>query len=373
MALTLRGKIWWYRFSFEGQFIQESAKTKNRSEAQEAELNRKRELRDSLMGVENRQDRTRTIKEVGQTFLADYKLRYPHAVGMPYEVDHVTRRLGAKMISQIDIETVREYQRKRRSEDGAAPKTINGEVSTLFRIMEKRGDMLREEFRRRRLNLKVENEIGKAYSDSEMERMFEAAKSIADRSPSIHFALRLALNGGMRDAEIKKLRWSQIDFTRNILTVGKAKTKAGTGRLVPLNGELLAAFIAHRDWYLKKFLVKNVAELNHNWYVFPFGRRGYMEPQKPVTTFKTAWTSVRAKAGVTGRWHDTRHTVVSDMLEAGASAATVKATVGHVSNRILERYTHANVDAQRRAVEAMSEYRKWRREDEAKRRLKVVA
>jgi integrase len=48
-------------------------------------------------------------------------------------------------------------------------------------------------------------------------------------------ALTLALNAGMRDSEIKRTQWSQIDFSKRILTVGKSKTAAGEGRTIPLN------------------------------------------------------------------------------------------------------------------------------------------
>jgi integrase len=34
------------------------------------------------------------------------------------------------------------------------------------------------------------------------------------RSPHIYLALTLALNAGMRDAEIKTLTWAQIDFAK---------------------------------------------------------------------------------------------------------------------------------------------------------------
>ena len=54
-----------------------------------------------------------------------------------------------------------------------------------------------------------------------------------------------------------------------------------------------------------------------------------------------------------GRWHDTRHTVVTQLGESGASPTTIMATVGHVSRWMLERYSHPNIDAQRRAMEQM--------------------
>jgi integrase len=57
--------------------------------------------------------------------------------------------------------------------------------------------------------------------------MLEAARQ--SRSPLILPAFTLAINAGMRDAEIRKTTWSQIDFAKAILTVGKSKTAAGEG------------------------------------------------------------------------------------------------------------------------------------------------
>jgi hypothetical protein len=34
---------------------------------------------------------------------------------------------------------------------------------------------------------------------------------------------------------------------------------------------------------------------------------------RPVTTLKTAWNNVREKTGVKGRWHDNRHTLITDL------------------------------------------------------------
>ena len=40
------------------------------------------------------------------------------------------------------------------------------------------------------------------------------------------------------------------------------------------------------------------------------------DPTRPVVTLKTAWKNVRKKAGVTGRWHDSRHTAITDLAES---------------------------------------------------------
>ena len=55
-------------------------------------------------------------------------------------------------------------------------------------------------------------------------------------------ALALDLNTGLRDKELREIRWEQIDLVhKKALTVGKSKTEAGTGRVIPLNETALAA------------------------------------------------------------------------------------------------------------------------------------
>ena len=51
-------------------------------------------------------------------------------------------------------------------------------------------------------------------------------------------ASMLALNAGMRDAEIRGLQWERIDLVKTVMTVGRSKTEAGEGRTIPLNSVL---------------------------------------------------------------------------------------------------------------------------------------
>jgi integrase len=355
MALIKRGKIWFYQFGFNGTMYRESTKTKNKKEAEQIEENRKQELRAALTGFDPRKS-VLTIKELAKAYLDDYRVRRPKSiVYREYGLRHVTRHLGELTAMQIKPDTVTGYQRTRLDEK-AAPKTINDEVILLLRILTERGDQLRPILKRNdQLALPVDNEIGKAYTISEQDRLLEAAAKNT-RSPHINFALRLALNAGLRDAEIKRLKWAQINFAKKRLIVGDAKTEAGKGRIVPMNVDVLPAFEQHAAWYVKTF-----GELRPEWYVFPFGRRGRLDPTHPVTTFKTAWKTVRRQTGITGRWHDTRHTVITQLGEVGASSATIMATVGHVSRKMMERYQHAKLDAQHRAMEQMDAYRNEQR------------
>jgi hypothetical protein len=57
-------------------------------------------------------------------------------------------------------------------------------------------------------------------------------------------------------------------------------------------------------------------------------------------SFKTAWIKVRQKAGVKGRWHDNRHTLVTELAESGAGDEVIMSIAGHVARAMLLRYSH---------------------------------
>jgi hypothetical protein len=63
----------------------------------------------------------------------------------------------------------------------------------------------------------------------------------------------LALNTGLRDAEIKTLTWGQLDLQKRYLAVSRSKTEAGEGRTIPLNSSIYNALAAYVDWYILRF------------------------------------------------------------------------------------------------------------------------
>jgi integrase len=59
----------------------------------------------------------------------------------------------------------------------------------------------------------------------------------------------------MRANEIRLLTWEQVDFPAKSLVVGKSKTAAGTGRIIPLNLRALA-MLTHWHYEGDALLVK---------------------------------------------------------------------------------------------------------------------
>jgi len=136
---------------------------------------------------------------------------------------------------------------------------------------------------------------------------------------------------------------------KKTLTVGVSKAEAGTGHVIPLNETAIAALEAHAAWYARRF-----GECLPEWFVFAFGTPLPNDPMRPITSFKTAWTKVRKNAGVKGRWHDNRHTLVTELAESGAGDEVIMSIAGHVSRAMLSRYSHVRMEAKRRALDEIA-------------------
>jgi integrase len=348
MSLFKRDNVWWYEFLFARKRVRESARTSSKTLAKQAEQNRRRELERGFNGIEDvREERVRSIKEIAAEYLEQYCLRNKSGVFARYAVRNLNRYLSKMMVVDVTEKTVKGYQTSRLKE-GAAPKTINEEVGFLLRMLGEGGDLIRIRLRRQKtLKLAVGKQIGKAYPPEDKAALLAAAKTA--RSPAIYPALMLALNAGMRDAEIRGLQWERMDMTKAILTVGDSKTEAGEGRTIPLNSALLSAMVDYANWYTGRF-----GTIQPEWYVFAFGKPRPCDPTRPIVTLKTSWNNVRKKAGVTGRWHDNRHTLITDLAESGAADETIRSIAGHVSPQMLRHYSHIRTDAKRRALEGIA-------------------
>jgi integrase len=344
-----QSRIWWYHFTFAGRHIQESSKSARKTIAAEAEKTRRRELELAFNHVEDRRhERIRSVGELADTFFEDYAVRNPKSATFArYALRHIRARIGKTMVADVTEETVKAYQTDR-LKDKAAPKSINEEVGFLLRILGEQGDFLRIKLRRSRaLKLSTRHHVARAYTLEEKAVLLTGAKG--RRSRAIYPALMLALHAGMRDAEMRGLQWARLDLHKAILTVGDSKTEAGQGRTIPLNADVLAALEEYSRWYVGKF-----GKPRPEWYVFPFGKPQPTDPTRPATTFKTVWAAVKEAAGITGRWHDSRHTFITDLAESGeAGDETIRDLAGHVSQQMLKHYSHIRMQAKRRAVDTL--------------------
>jgi integrase len=190
--------------------------------------------------------------------------------------------------------------------------------------------------------LRERHDVAKALRP-EQERALLRATAEADSA--CHTATVLALNTTMRKNEIRLLRWTQVDFEKRALVVGHSKTDAGTGRLIPLN---VVAFEALVRWSGR------FPETKPEHYVFPWCENRHIDPSRPTNGWRTAWRHALKRAGFHCRFHDLRHTCITKLAESQASDQTIMSIAGHVSKRMLERYSHIRTQAKRVALEAIT-------------------
>ena len=58
-----------------------------------------------------------------------------------------------------------------------------------------------------------------------------------------------------------------------------------------------------------------------------------------------------------GRWHDNRHTLITELAESGAGDQTIMDIAGHVSKQMLKHYSHIRMEAKRNALETLVQKR----------------
>jgi len=246
------------------------------------------------------------------------------------------------VLSDLTEERMREYVRQRQA-DGASGRTINMELGELSRAI---GRTWRELWPRVK-KLEERKDLGRAISPEEQGKLLDAAAKL--RSPVVRTAIPLLMLTGMRSGEAFSLRWRQVNLFERTVTVGRAKTSSGTGRVIPINDDFASLFASHRAWFVDRF-----GEPQPEHCVFPFGSPQPTEPDKPVTDISSGWDLVRSVARVSCRLHDLRHTFCTRLAENGVPESTMLALMGHMSRAMLERYSHIRMAAKREAVAAIT-------------------
>ena len=336
---------YYYEFVLGGKRVRESANTTSKTLAKEAERIRRRELEKMLAGVpvEQRQRRIRSVSDAVKEYLESFSTshREKTTVNAKCRLAHVVRLLGSTLLPDLTDKAVMRYFSARLAE-GVSGRTVNMEVGDLSRAIGAHWSVLWPKLRK----LDERTEVGRALSPEEEERLLSVLNST--KSELGQTFVRTALLTGMRYSEILELTWDRVDVAKRIVTVGRAKTAAGTGRQIPMNNDLYVIMQTHADWYTGKF-----GECRSEWYLFPFGSPTPIDPARSATTMKTFWGTVRQRGGVQCRFHDLRHTVATKLAEAGVSEGTMKALLGHMSRAMLERYSHIRLAAKREAVECL--------------------
>lgn len=360
MGVYKRGEVWWFKFRFENQVIRESAKTSSKTVARDAERTRRRDLELAINRIQRR-ERMPLFSVAAREWLATKAgLAAKSVERFEHHIQTLSKEFGGRLVCDISVEDIAALQRKRIAE-GKAGRTVNYEIGVLRQILRARG--LWGPLSDRVKSLRESHDAGRSICRDDEAALMSAI--LECRSPAMLPLFVLSVDTGLRASEVRSLRrrdvglqWRDGVIVSGRLVVPKSKTDAGTGRVVPLTRRVCAALTL----WLCRF-----ADAGPDSYLFPQHRVGLggnkRDPMmwgvrlgQPIGEWKKTWERVRIAAGLDYRWHDLRHTFVTRLAEnPKVSEETIRSLAGHVSRRMLERYSHIRTRAKEEAIRGLEQ------------------
>lgn len=156
---------------------------------------------------------------------------------------------------------------------------------------------------------------------------------LASLPARFHPIVLTALHTGLRQGELVRLRWADIDWTVGVLTIHE--TKAGERRRVPMNSVMQTLLVGMRE----------AAKPAPTDRVFPHDQR-YL---------RRMFAKAVERAGLAPfRFHDLRHTFASRLAMYGVNDRTLMALGGWKSPRMLDRYAHLSPAHLWQAIEGLA-------------------
>lgn len=163
----------------------------------------------------------------------------------------------------------------------------------------------------------------------------EEAKLLDELHTHQRETCRFSLSTGLRQPNVIRFEWSQVDVARQHAWKLPEHSKNGRAIAVPLNSQAIAV------------IRRQIAE--HPTLVFTYAGK----PIKPVNT--KAWREAVKRAGISNyRNHDNRHTWGTRHPKAGTSVPELQALGGWQSSKMVERYAHFAPDHLAAAAERVA-------------------
>ncbi len=182
------------------------------------------------------------------------------------------------------------------------------------------------------------NERDRVLSAEEFGQVYDTAKTW------LKPMLLMAYHTGMREGEIRSLRWDQVDLKTDTIRLQSSDTKTDERRIVPLNQTLTALLKSATRYISCPLVFPNPLAL------------GRSDPRYKGSSIGHAFTRACQKAGVhDATFHDLRHTFVTNARWSGVDAITTMAITGHKTMAVFKRYNTVDTSDLHAALRQMEQ------------------
>jgi integrase len=337
MSIYKRGQTWWINFRApNGEYIQQSARTKDRQQAQELHDRLKAESwnqkhlgakpkhtwNDAVVRwIEERQHKKSIDADISRLRWLD-----PHLSGR--NLDDINRHI----IDQI---------KQSRQKEGASNGTTNRTLALIRAILNtalKEWEWID--------SVPTIKQLPEPQGRIRWLTHAEADRLIRELPEHLKYMVRFALATGLRESNITKLKWDQVDMPRKCAWIYADQAKGQRSISVPLNDEALSVVRAQ--------IGKNGE--------FVFTYNGV-----PVQRANNhAWEKALKRAGLDDVcFHTLRHTWASWHVQNGTPLHVLKELGGWSDIKLVLRYGHLSADH-------LAEYAGNTRPAEYETKLKIV-
>jgi integrase len=275
---------------------------------------------------EREQDENLRLQDLIDRFLEHTKDKKKSHRRDVNSADHLVEFMGETSINRVIpamIEDYRAHRKTARTRNGKAPApaTINRELAFLKRVFSwgMQNEMISKN-PARYVKLEKENNIrDRVLSEQEFQRLLEVSPL------HLQQIMIVAYYTAMRKGEILGLRWDEVDFKAGLIRLGAGRTKTNEARRIPLAPEIVE-------------MLREKKRSKTTPFVFVYAG-------EPIDDVKTSFGTARRAAGLEDfRFHDFRHTAITNWRRAGHDFFTIMAATGHTTMSVFQRYNTISDD-----------------------------
>ena len=263
-----------------------------------------------------------TVAQLIREFLED-----PETAGLRYYDSLAlllawwTGHLGATKVMGLNVLMLREARATLKQ--GRAAGTVNRYLSAMrsaWNWGRAAGLVPQEQAWPSRLMLTEPKGRVRYLNDSELAELLKAAAAL---SPTMHAAVLISVGCGIRQSELRRLRWADVDLDK--LRIRILLTKNDESRSVYLPASAADALrVLKRGPVIGQTVIAD-------------------ERGQPIAKewLEYRWRLIRDAAALADfRWHDLRHSCASFLAQQGATLLEIGSVLGHRSPTVTQRYAH---------------------------------